>query len=204
MKRKGKVFIDANIIIHAGSFQKADGFQWINQLYEKIYIHIEVVKELQVPSIRKKAEEFVASGQWILFDPQEETLIPTEDLYDLYVIYLAEMREAFHQLDVKKETEGRRLKNTNDLGEIHSLAAAMLVSAGLICSNDFDIREVIEDTPIYVTVEEEEESILMKQDTLEDFCYFVISHEIAERSTVRKFFKAIQPQNIVKLDRRIN
>ena len=110
MKRKGKVFIDANIIIHAGSFQKADVFQWVNLLYEEIYIHIEVVKELQVPSIRKKAEEFVANGQWILFDPQEETLIPTEDLYDLYLVYLAEMREAFHQLDVKKETEGRRLK----------------------------------------------------------------------------------------------
>ena len=204
MKRKGKVFIDANIIIHAGSFQKADVFQWMNQLYEEIYIHIEVVKELQVPSIRKKAEEFVASGRWILFDPQEETLVPTEDLYDLYLIYLAEMREAFHQLDVKKEAEGRRLKNTNDLGEIHSLAAAMLVSVGIICSNDFDIREVIEDTPIYVTVEEEEESILMEQDTLEDFCYFVISHEVAERSMVRKFFKAIQPQNIEKLDRRIN
>ena len=204
MKRKGKVFIDANIIIHAGSFQKTDVFQWMNQLYEEIYIHIEVVKELQVPSIRKKAEEFVASGRWILFDPQEETLVPTEDLYDLYLIYLAEMREAFHQLDVKKEAEGRRLKNTNDLGEIHSLAAAMLVSVGIICSNDFDIREVIEDTPIYVTVEEEEESILMEQDTLEDFCYFVISHEVAERSMVRKFFKAIQPQNIEKLDRRIN
>ena len=80
----------------------------------------------------------------------------------------------------------------------------MLVSAGIICSNDFDIREVIEDTPIYVTVEEEEESVLMKQDTLEDFCCFVISYEIAERSMVRKFFKAVQPQNIEKLDRRIN
>lgn len=203
MKRKGKAFIDANIIIHAGSFQKTDVFQWINHLYEEIYIHTEVLKELQVPSIRKKAEELIASGQWILFDPQEEAIIPTEDLYDLYLIYLGEMREAFHQLDVKKEAEGRRLKNTNDLGEIHSLAAAMLLSASIICSNDFDIREVIEDTPIYITVEEEEESALMEQDTLEDFCYFVISFGIAERSVVRKFFKAIQPQNIEKLDRRI-
>ena len=76
MKRKGKAFIDANIIIHVGSFQKTDVFQWINQLYEEIYIHIEVLKELQIPSIRKKAEEFITSGQWILFDPQEETLIP--------------------------------------------------------------------------------------------------------------------------------
>lgn len=203
MKRKGKVFIDANMIIHAGSFQKTDVFQWLNQLYEEIYIHIEVLNELQVASVRKKADEFIASGQWILFDPQAETLIPTEELYDLYVIYLRGMREAFYQLDVKKEAEGRRLKNTNDLGEIHSLAAAMLLSAGIICSNDLDIREVIEDAPIYITIEEDEESVLMEQDTLEDFCCFVISHEIAERSMVRKFFKAIQPQKIEKFDRRI-
>ncbi len=36
--------------------------------------------------------------------------------------------------------QGRFLKNTNDLGEMHSLAAAMLLSAGIICSNDLDIR----------------------------------------------------------------
>ncbi|AQU79272.1 hypothetical protein [Planococcus faecalis] len=138
-----------------------------------------------------------------MFDPQAETLIPTEELYDLYAIYLREMRKAFYQLDVKKEAEGRRLKNTNDLGEIHSLAAAMLLSAGIIYSNDLDIREVIEDAPIYITIEEDEESVLMEQDTLEDFCYFVISYEIAERSMVQKFFKAIQPQKMEKLDRRI-
>ncbi|MGB6409230.1 MAG: hypothetical protein WBF39_17275 [Planococcus donghaensis] len=204
MKRKGKVFIDANIIIHAESFQKADVFQWINHLYEEIYIHIEVLKELQIPSVRKRVDNFIAKDQWILFDPQEETLIPTDELYDLYLMYLAEMREAFHQLDIKKEAEGRQLKNTNDLGEIHSLAAAMLLSAGIICSNDFDIREVIEDTPISITFEEEEESVLMEQDTLEDFCYFVVSYGIVERSMVRKFFKAIQPQNIARLDSRIN
>lgn len=204
MTRKGKVFIDANIIIHAESFQKADVFQWINQLYEEIYIHIEVLKELQIPSVRKKVDNFVANGQWILFDPQEEALIPTDELYDLYLRYLAEMREAFHQLDIKKEAEGRQLKNTNDLGEIHSLAAAMLLSAGIICSNDFDIREVIEDTPISITFAEEEDSELLEQDTLEDFCYFVVSYGIVERSIVRKFFKAIQPQNIAKLDSQIN
>lgn len=63
MKRKGKVFIDANMIIHAGSFQKTDVFQWLNQLYEEIYIHIEVLNELQVASVRKQADEFIASGQ---------------------------------------------------------------------------------------------------------------------------------------------
>ncbi len=40
MKRKGKVFIDANVIIYAHVFERADIFQWINDLYEEIYIHI--------------------------------------------------------------------------------------------------------------------------------------------------------------------
>lgn len=31
--RKGKVFIDANIIIYAESFEKTDVFLWINDLY---------------------------------------------------------------------------------------------------------------------------------------------------------------------------
>ncbi|WP_322905320.1 hypothetical protein [Paenibacillus campi] len=179
-------------------------FQWINNLYEEIYIHIEVLKELQVASVKKKVEHFIDSGQWMLFDPQEETYVPTEELYDLYLIYLRDIREAFAQLDVKKELQGRPLKNTNDLGEIHSLAAAMLLSAGIICSNDFDIREVIEDAAIYITQDDEDtESVFMQQDTLEDFCYFVINYGVAEKSTVRKFFKAIQPQHISRLDRRL-
>lgn len=46
MKRKGKVFIDANILIHATSYQSADVFRWIYELYEEIYIHKIVLDEL--------------------------------------------------------------------------------------------------------------------------------------------------------------
>lgn len=37
--RNGKVFVDANILIHAATFKSADVFNWIDSLYEDIYIH---------------------------------------------------------------------------------------------------------------------------------------------------------------------
>jgi len=203
MKRKGKSFIDANIIIHANVFERADVFQWINDLYEEIYIHIEVLNELKVPSVKNKVQKFIESGQWKLFDPEEETCITTDALYDLYLEYVRDIQEAFRRLDEKKVSQGRPLKNTNDLGEMHSLAAAMLLSASIICSNDLDIREVIADTPICITIKEEEESMLMQQDTLEDLCCFFVSHEIAERSIVRKFLKAMHPERVSNFDLRI-
>ena len=50
--------------------------------------------------------------------------------------------------------QGRLLKGTNDLGEIHCLAAALLLSATIICSNDGDIQEVIDDNQLEVASEE--------------------------------------------------
>lgn len=168
MKRSGRAFIDANIVIHAESFQKADVFWWIHDLYEEIYIHKTVLDELRTGAARGKVEQFIAEEKWVLFDPEDEQTVPDE-MYNLYESFVKEMRDAFHQLDEKKIYEGRYLKNTNDLGEIHSLAAAMLLSANIICSNDLDIREVIEDSQVFVTVEEEEESVLIEQDTLKIF-----------------------------------
>lgn len=198
MKRDTKAFIDANILIYAGSFQKDDVFEWISLVYREIYIHVEVFNELRVSSIKSKVEKYLASGKWILFDPFDEKFLPDEDMYDLYSVYVDEMREAFYQLDVKKGIEGRRIKNTNDLGEIHSLAAAMLLGAHIICSNDFDIAEVIKDEGVYI--DSEEESELLKQDTLVDVCALIIANEIAERGVVRKFLKAVYPDGVKTLE----
>lgn len=202
MMRKGKVFIDANIIIHAESFHKTDVFLWIHKLYEDIYIHKTVLNELELPSVREKINGFIAEGKWILFDPEDEEVV-TDGMYDLYESYVDDMRDAFRQLDEKKITEERTPKNTNDLGEIHSLAAAVMLSAGIICSNDLDIREVIEDSEIFITADDEKESALIIQDTLEDFCFYVIISEVAERKITRQFFKAMQPNRIHALDQRL-
>ena len=63
--RKGKVFIDANIIIYAESFEKTDVFLWINDLYEDIYIHKTVLDELKLSSTRKKINSFITEKRWI-------------------------------------------------------------------------------------------------------------------------------------------
>lgn len=200
--RKGKVFIDANIIIYAESFEKTDVFVWINNLYEEIYIHKTVLDELKLSSVKEKIMGFITGKRWLLFDPEDEDIL-SDDMYDLYDAYVDNIHESFRQLDEKKIAESRKLKNTNDLGEIHSLAAAVLLNASIICSNDLDIREVIKDSEILITVDEETESMLIMQDTLEDFCYYVIIHKIAKRRAVRTFFKTVHPDRVAVLDQRL-
>lgn len=200
--RKGKVFIDANIIIYAESFEKTDVFLWINDLYEDIYIHKTVLDELKLSSTRKKINSFITEKRWILFDPEDEDTL-SDALYDLYDAYVDNIYESFRQLNAKKIVESRELKYTNDLGEIHSLAAAVLLNAGIICSNDLDIREVIEDSEILITTDDETESVLITQDTLEDFCFYVIVYEIAKRRIARTFFKTIHPDRVDVLDQRL-
>lgn len=67
----------------------------------------------------------------------------------------------------------------------------------------YDIKEVIEDAPVKVTIDEENESILIEQDTLVNFCYYFIRQEIASRGVVRKFIKATQPGKVSHLDGRL-
>lgn len=200
--RKGKVFIDANIIIYAESFEKTDVFVWINKLYEEIYIHKTVLDEVKLSSAREKIDSFINRNRWILFNPEDEETL-SDALYDLYDAYVDNIHESFRQLNAKKIVESRELKYTNDLGEIHSLAAAVLLNAGIICSNDLDIREVIEDSEILITADDETESVLITQDTLEDFCFYVIVYEIAKRRIARTFFKTIHPDRVDDLDQRL-
>lgn len=200
---KEPVFIDANIIIHAASFRQADVFDWLNRLYGRILIHVEVLEELKISSVREKVDVLIAEGRWTLFNPESETSIETDALYDLYLVYLQEVRVAFEQLDEKKIREGRPLKHTSDLGEIHSLAAARLLSADLICSDDADIREVITNADLRV-INYKEEEVLIRQHTLIDFCINLRRHDIVKRSEVRKFFKSVRPRDMNRFDEQMD
>lgn len=102
--RKGKVFIDANIIIYAESFKKTDVFLWINNLYEEIYIHKTVLDEVKLSSAREKIDSFINRNRWILFDPEDESSL-SDDMYDLYGSYVDYIHESFRQLDEKKVAE---------------------------------------------------------------------------------------------------
>jgi hypothetical protein len=175
-------------------------FSWIDSLYEEIYIHQEVLEELLISDVRKIVEGYIAQGQWNLFNPDDENVM-TDDKYAIYDSYLIDMHQAFVDLDKKKIKENRPLKHTNDLGEIHSLAAALLLGASIICSNDYDIKEVIQDTPIYVTHDEALTNILIEQDSLVDFCYYTIKEGIEKSRVVRKFLSVVDSNKVTDLDR---
>jgi rRNA-processing protein FCF1 len=50
--RNGKVIIDTNLLMNALDFRKCDVFNWIDEVYEEIYINIEVLNEFRVESER--------------------------------------------------------------------------------------------------------------------------------------------------------
>lgn len=56
---KEPVFIDANIIIHTTSFRQAAVFDWLNRLYRRILIHVEVLEELKISSVREKVDVLI-------------------------------------------------------------------------------------------------------------------------------------------------
>lgn len=198
-KRQGKVFIDTNILFHADSYQLDNIFEWIDQLYEEVYIHRIVLEEIVSPNARQKVQSYIDLKKWHLFDPDDENCL-SDDLYEIYEGYVSDVKQAFRALDKKKEKQGRRLKGTNDLGEIHCIAAALLVSATIICSNDSDIQEVIDDNNLEVASEDEEQNIKLVQDTLKDFCFYTCMYGIASPAKVRKLMKAFQKEKIHELD----
>lgn len=200
--RKGKVFIDSNILIHATQYQLADVFLWIDQLYEEIFIYKVVLDELLETAVRSKVLAYIEKGKWCLFDPDDEEAL-SEEMYIIYERHVGDIKHAFRQLDKKKIQQGRQLKGTNDLGEIHCLAAAMLLSASIICSNDYDIKEVIDDATLVISVDEMADDVLIQQDTLLLFCYYVIYFHIEEISKVRKLLKTFQPRRLAELDKMI-
>ncbi|OCS92668.1 PIN domain-containing protein [Caryophanon latum] len=202
-KRLGKVFVDTNILLQADWYQHDSIFEWIDALYEEVYIHQMVLDELLSVSARNKVTQYIDDGRWHLFNPDDENCL-SDDLYDIYEGYVHQMKQAFRQLDQKKMEQGRRLKGTNDLGEIHCLAAALLISAAIICSNDGDIQEVIDDNELEVASEDETENRKLVQDTLKDFCYYICLHKIAPESKVRKLLKAFQKEKIQELDALLN
>ncbi|ACA42251.1 MULTISPECIES: PIN domain-containing protein [Lysinibacillus] len=203
MSRKGKVFIDTNILFYASQYHIKDVFQWIESLYEEIYIHQMVLDELISSTARSKVESKLKEGQWILFDPDDEETLSDEQ-FAIYEGYLSDVKQAFVDLDEKKKSEGRRLKNTNDLGEMHSLAAAMLIGASIIFSNDYDVLEVIHDAQLCITLDETEESVLIDHDSLLDFCCYLVDSKLESKGPVKKFLKLFQGDKVIEFDTRIN
>lgn len=82
--RRGKVFIDTNIIQLAAVYKKSDVIGWINQLYEDVYIHISVLNELLLN--RSVAEKQIHEQRWQLFDPDDVQSL-SHDEFEIYRYY---------------------------------------------------------------------------------------------------------------------
>lgn len=188
MGKKGRVFIDTNIINVAVIYKRENIIEWINNLYEEIYIHSSVLNELLIN--RFYAEQQIQHGNWILFNPDDENCLSDEE-YIIYESYKENVQDGFYRLIEKKKRQGREIKITSNIGEIDSLAAALFLSAKIICSNDYEIREVIANDGFYTAASEEDIPQLITQDTIEDFCVYCVEYGIATKKAVRKLFKVV-------------
>lgn len=169
--RSDKVFIDSNMIIFAADFQQADVFEWINKLYNNVYIHKDVYNELLFPSVKNTVDGLIASGKWLFFDPKSTaSLSPIEQ--EIYEQRLTDVKDAFHRMNLQRIAAGKRPKTVSNLGEIATIAACLMINAGIICSNDFDIRSVVVAEDYRISLEDRDDLII--QDSAEDFSVYCV------------------------------
>lgn len=175
-------FIDANIIFYIEKLKSKDDFLTIiEQVYESVYIHEEVYQELNIES-QKFVDEKCQANKWVLFKP----LQVFKDTYEDYRLMLSEVQSTLIEVDTRRGKAG-----SAGTGEIASLAAAYLLNAEFICSNDYSIEEVIREVPLHIFIggDDSQEPVLITHHRLLDFCKLVVDGGILPRKNVRKFFQ---------------
>jgi hypothetical protein len=148
---------------------------------------------------------------WILFDPDQSDHLSDEE-FIIYEQYREAIVDGFRRLRERKNASGIEVKLTPDVGEIDSLAAAMVLSVEYICSNDYEIREVIEAEQLWVSQAEDEPLGPIVQNTIEDICVMAANTGIASKREVRNFFGFVNGQDpkwkqkakLAKLDHRLD
>ncbi|MGX7024941.1 PIN domain-containing protein [Vagococcus hydrophili] len=109
MGNKLATFIDTNILLYIFTYQKQDVFQWIDELYDTIYVHKDILEELNSQKSKEIIEEKIKSNsKWVLFDPEDENRL-TDDEYTIYLEIYNEIRRQFTEYK-----ELRLHKNTTD------------------------------------------------------------------------------------------
>ena len=183
-RRYDRAFLDTNMILFAVQYRKENVFSWFNQLYNDLWIHIDVLNELLIG--RDHVQKELDTGRWRLFDPN--SLSPDEHI--IYRSQIRDIQKAFVRLDETRAAAGKKVKQTANTGEISTLAVCLLQDAHLICSNDFDIRDVVS-AEHYTYVAEDGNEYPIVQDTAEDFCYHCAAETEITASQVRHFYKTI-------------
>lgn len=108
---------------------------------------------------------------------------------EIYRNRLADVREAFREMNLTRIEEGKQAKTVSNIGEIATITACLMINARVICSNDFDIRTVVNQEDYRVLIDDQD--VLIIQDSAEDFCVYCYQNKIASRKNVRTFYKSI-------------
>lgn len=127
-------------------------------------------------------DEKCLMNKWILFNPVQAF----QHIYEDYMLMLSKVQSTLIEVDARRGKAG-----SAGTGEIASLAAAYLLNAEFICSNDYSIEEVIREVPLHIFTDgdDSQDPVLIKHHRLLDFCKLVVDGGILPRNTIRKFFQ---------------
>lgn len=174
-------FIDANIIFYIHDMKQHTFPDILEKVYKKVIIHPEVLDELN-PAGQAFAREKIRLEKWILFDDSQ--LTPTEQR--MYLNNITEIDNKLKEIDIRRG----KLASTGT-GEIYSLAAASVIHAEYICSNDYSIQDVIQELPlkVYPNGDDEQDPEFIKQHRFLDLCRIICDGELLERNHVYRCYK---------------
>jgi len=174
-------FVDANIIFYIHDIKQHNFPDVIEKVYKKVIIHPEVLKELSLTG-QAFAKKKIDLRKWILFD--DSKLTPTEQR--MYLDNITVIDDKLKEIDIKKGKE-----ESAGTGEIYSLAAASVIHAEYICSNDYSIKDVIQEVPlkVYPNGDDEQEPDFIKQHRFLDLCQIICDGNLLERNQVYKCYK---------------
>lgn len=174
--------IDANIIYYIHDITKVNGFSDIvEKVYNQVIIHEKVYDEL--PATGKKfVDSKIRNSLWKMFD--DANLSSTQKI---------EYQQMIKGIDQKLTEIDRRRGKLNSLGtgEIYSLAAATVIHAEFVCSNDYSVQDVIDELSleVYPYGNDELEPRLLIQHTFIQLCALICKKGVLERNQVFKGFK---------------
>lgn len=104
---------------------------------------------------------------------------------DDYKLAQTRVQQKLIEIDEKRGKVG-----SAGTGEIASLAAAYLLNAEIICSNDYSIEDVIREVPLHIfnDGDDSKDPVLITHHRLLDFCKLVVDGGLLARNQIRKFY----------------
>lgn len=194
MNKNLPTFIDTNMLIYLAATEKINPFLWLDQLYEQIYVHVDVLNELTKNA--KNIVQQVTELKWTVFDPSSEQCL-TDEQFIMYEAYFDQVRA-----DFKNYQNTRTHKKTQDVADISIITSCLTLGVNLITSNDSDFQEILpkQQYKIASGIEEEPDKLLEVHGLLQ-LGRLLIENEICSRKDYFKFLSAAdikekQRQNI--------